>query len=115
MALEVARLARHERAVGHEAIVRVAHEGEAEVRIEGIGAQHRADLARGEVAVADRGERRVRQPLVDEQADLLLVLRPHLRAQRLAHGMGAGLGHGEEDEAVAVRDDHGKRGPLRRA
>ena len=64
------------------------------------------DLAQAEVAVAERRQFRPRELPVDEQADLFDVVRSHVLAQGLAHGMGAGLGDRHEDVAMRVGNDH---------
>jgi hypothetical protein len=96
----------HEGAVGDEAVERIADEGELEIVGEGLFAQVRAHLAQGQMAMLDRRQIRPREAFVDEQTHLLDVRLAQLLAQGLTHGMGAGLGHGGEDETMGVGDDH---------
>ena len=98
----MATVATHERAVGHEAVERIAHEGELEIARERLFAEERTHLLQRQVAVADRRQLLEREALVDEQADLLDVVFAHVFAQRLAHRVGPGLGDGGEDEALSL-------------
>ena len=50
------------------------------------------------------------KPLVDEQPDLLDVVRAQMFPQRLTHRMGAGLGHRDEHVTVQMGNDHGQTG-----
>ena len=73
------------------------------------------NLPQGQVAVADRRQIFPGEALVDEQPHLFQVLLPHLLAQGAAHGMGAGFGHGGEDEPVMVGNDHASGHPEKGA
>src|SRR5690349_20073381 len=104
--LELSAFAGHEGAIGNEAVEGVAHEGELEEAVEILRPEVGSNLLQREMAVAYLGEIGERQLAVHEQPDLLQVLRAHMLAQRLPHGVRAGLRNRREDEAVLRRDDH---------
>ena len=104
--LEIALGARHEGAIGNEAVERVPDEGEFEKSVPFLRPKIGADLLQGQVAVLQLGQFRDRELLLNEQADLLQVLWTHMFPQRLANRMRSGFRNGNEQELVKRRDDH---------
>ena len=84
------------------------HHGELEVAAPNVLGQMHPRIAQSHVTVADARQRRQRAEYAPPKRFLLPVFGTEERRQRLADRVRARARHGEEDEAVAVRDDQGE-------
>ena len=106
IALELLLDPSHERAEGDEPVERIPDECELEEAVELLLRQVRAQLRKADVAVLERRQLGDGHALLNEQADLLDIVRTEVGTQRLAHGVRARLGNCGEDEIAGEGDDH---------